>query len=413
MRKLSLSLIGLGSLLIAFSVVVWTAGLGIHEHKTVPAYEIAFSMSREAGNPETGATDVSGAIYVVRSDGREFRRLTPSKRGSFAWYPVWSPNGRFIAFTKTVSKQRAEVFVMGADGSGMRQLTRLSRSNEVEAWSPDGKSLLVHNGGYPPRCEIEACAYPSREFLVPVAGGKPLRLPRNGGFAWYIGTDAHSDFLLAFSNKGSRASTINVVSSDGSVRRLTSRSFVFNESSISRDGRRFTLINDRGTWVVSGSGRVLRWLPRKDAYISPDGRFIGWQWDCGGVCVAKIDSQKARRLVKASPTELSQWSWSPDARSLLVSFDAAEGSDLAGVMVADTEGRGSREIDLKGMYSAYAEQDWSPDSRLIAFAVTSNKLPTFALILARADGSVTPVSLATATAGSINGLAWRPVPSNS
>ncbi len=411
-----MSLVGLGLLLVAFSIVVWTAGLGIHDHRGAPVYEIAFSMSREAGNPETGAIDVSEAIYGARSDGRELRRLTPSKRGSFAWDPVWSPNGRFIAFTKTVSKHGAEVFVMGADGSGMRQLTRLSRSNEVEAWSPDGKSLLVHNGGYPPRCEIEACAYPSREFLVPVAGGKPLRLPRNGGFAWYIGTDPHSDFLLAFSNKGSRASTINAVSSDGSVRRLTSRSFVFNESSISRDGRRFTLINDpRGTWVVSGRGKILRWLSRKDAYLSPDGRFVGWEWYCGGVCVAQVDNPNARRLVNIPSSKVDQWSWSPDSRSLLVSIEPTDGAPVEMKVVA-VGGRSSREISsTKGLISAYGgalEQEWSPDSRFVAFAATSREIPPSTLFVARADGSGAPVSLATATTGSINGLAWRPVPSN-
>jgi len=409
-----MSLIGLGSLLVAFSVVVWAAGLGIHEHRVAPVYEIAFSMSQG----ETDVITVSEAIYVARSDGLELRRLTPSERGSFAWNPVWSPSGRFIAFTKTVSKQSAEVFVMGADGSGMRQLTRLGRSNEVEAWSPDGKSLLVHNGGRPPRCENELCAYPDREFLVPVAGGKPLRLPRNGGFAWYIGIGPNSDFLMAFSYEGSPASTINAVSSDGSVRRLTSLSFAFNESSISRDGRRFTLINDRrGTWVVSAGGKILRWLPRKNAYISPDGRFVGWEWDCKGVCVAQVDSPEVRPLVRVPSSTVDKWSWSPDSRSLLVSIDPTNGNDPVEMKVVDVEGGSAREIgSTKGMITAYGgtlEQEWSPDSRFVAFTATSHRFPPSALFIARADGSGAPVSLATATTGFINWLAWRPVLSNS
>jgi Tol biopolymer transport system component len=224
---------------------------------------------------------------------------------------------------------------------------------------------------------------------------------------------------MAFSNSESPASTINAVSSDGSVRQLTSRtssSFVLNGSSISRDGRRFTLVNDReGTWVVSGSGKILHWLSRKDAYISPDGRSVAWEWDCGGVCVEQIDNPNARRLVKASPSTLSQWSWSPDSRSLLVSTDPTDGSDPVEMMVVDVGGRSSREISsTKGLISAYGgalEQEWSPDSRFVAFTATSRRFPPSTLFVARADGSGAPVSLATATTGFINWLAWRPVPS--
>lgn len=60
----------------------------------------------------------------------------------------WSPDGNTIAFAMTVDQPGTyEVFLMGADGSNVRQLTRgLEGIGGSLDWSPDGKSLLIHAG---------------------------------------------------------------------------------------------------------------------------------------------------------------------------------------------------------------------------------------------------------------------------
>ena len=86
--------------------------------------KIAF-VSRRDGNLE---------IYVINSDGSGQRRLTRNTVGDS--HPVWSPDGRRIAF---VSK--SQVYVMNADGSGQRRLTRNGARNFAPAWSPDGQRI--------------------------------------------------------------------------------------------------------------------------------------------------------------------------------------------------------------------------------------------------------------------------------
>jgi dipeptidyl aminopeptidase/acylaminoacyl peptidase len=57
-----------------------------------------------------------------------------------AWYPRWSPDGKWIAF---LSQQEGhdDLWLVKPDGSGLRQITRLGYDIGWPAWSPDGKSI--------------------------------------------------------------------------------------------------------------------------------------------------------------------------------------------------------------------------------------------------------------------------------
>jgi Tol biopolymer transport system component len=86
--------------------------------------KIAF-VSRRDGNLE---------IYLMNADGSGRRRLTRNTVGDRN--PVWSPDGRRIAF-----ESNWQVNVMNADGSGQRRLTRNGARNFAPAWSPDGQKI--------------------------------------------------------------------------------------------------------------------------------------------------------------------------------------------------------------------------------------------------------------------------------
>jgi len=60
--------------------------------------------------------------------------------------PAWSPDGRLLAFTRscTTTAVWGQIAVIGADGSGLRQITRCGQ-NQLPCWpcfSPDGKSVV-------------------------------------------------------------------------------------------------------------------------------------------------------------------------------------------------------------------------------------------------------------------------------
>ena len=73
-------------------------------------------------------------MYVMTPEGRVTRRLTHNRKRETA--PAWSPDGTQIAY----GTDRG-VFLMNADGKGVRRLTR-GRDDYGPAWSPDGRCIV-------------------------------------------------------------------------------------------------------------------------------------------------------------------------------------------------------------------------------------------------------------------------------
>jgi TolB protein len=80
---------------------------------------------------------------VANADGTGLRVIRPD-----AWveYPDWSPDGKKIAFMGQQpdaigNDPDYDIFVMNADGSGLRQLTEAPGADGWPAWSPDGTRI--------------------------------------------------------------------------------------------------------------------------------------------------------------------------------------------------------------------------------------------------------------------------------
>jgi TolB protein len=110
--------------------------------------QIAFVANRKTGLPGPGAarSKDDSEIYVMNADGSGTRRLTHNV--GYDGEPAWSPDGRKIAFQSkrgfvvgTGAQGNGEIYVMNADGSGKRNLTRNPAQDGSPSWSPDGRRI--------------------------------------------------------------------------------------------------------------------------------------------------------------------------------------------------------------------------------------------------------------------------------
>ena len=99
-------------------------------------------------------------IEEAALDGTGVRQI--SKTPSSQFNAVFSPDQKQIAFARSDSTRQLQVFVMNADGTGERQLTRFAAdegSPQWPAWSPDGSKLAIQSGKYNRNAPTENTAH--------------------------------------------------------------------------------------------------------------------------------------------------------------------------------------------------------------------------------------------------------------
>jgi len=86
--------------------------------------------------------------------------------------PAWSPDGRFVAFLRSLSNDRSGVFLIPAPGGPARKVAEVWSPHEFEspylAWHPNGKSLVV--------VDKDAPDQPFALFLLSIETGEKQRL---------------------------------------------------------------------------------------------------------------------------------------------------------------------------------------------------------------------------------------------
>ncbi len=318
---------------------------------------------------------------------------------------VLSPDGKMVAFTVTTSdfpkaKQKQAIWLMNAEGGGLRQATAGESSDSSPFFSPDGKTL-----GF-----ISNRSGSDQIYLLPLSGGEPVKLTNvstgissplwspDGTFIIFTssvypecGADdacnkdiadtwdngplkAHLADALLYRHwnawKDGKESHILAVDLQGKVRDLTPGPY---ESPVfSLGGDRNYDISPDGKWLVFASKRVSDPAESTNADL--------FLQNLGG----KITPDSARNLTQANEAWDGAPRFSPDGRAIgyLSQRVPRFESDLFRIAVVDLATGEARLLTDRNTFDNWAnEVRWAADGQAIYFtAQERGETPLYRLV---------------------------------
>jgi TolB protein len=60
-------------------------------------------------------------------------------------YPFWSPDGASLVFQSNRNDDNSEIYIMKADGTGIRRVTHHPATDQTPIWSPDGARIVFQS----------------------------------------------------------------------------------------------------------------------------------------------------------------------------------------------------------------------------------------------------------------------------
>jgi Tol biopolymer transport system component len=369
--------------------------------------QVAFSWN--------GGEGALHSIYEKEVGSEQVLRLT-NAQDSVDIDPVWSPDGREIAFAR-LSKTQPGIFIVSALGGPERKVrtTLWGESSwgidwgKID-WAPDGRSLVFSDREHPddpdslfllsldtlavrrltssnfqtgdvsPRFSPDgrSVAYirdmtgADPLFVIPVEGGPERLLSENNDFKNGIAWTPDGRSLVFGGISGTRLSKVNLA--NGHIQPLA---FGQDTSSPSIRGTRMAFAHTWETFRVvrvdlekatRGEPKPLLASTKYDSgpQYSPDGTKIAFESSRNGsfqVWSSNVDGTGARQLTNMKGTWTGTPRWSPDGTR--IAFDSREKGD-ADIYLINADGGPPRAFSTEK--SNEVVPSWSRDGKWIYFA---------------------------------------------
>jgi len=262
--------------------------------------QVAFTSFRE-GNAN---------LYVIGADGTGIQQLTSD--AEFDGQAAISPNGTKIAFTSIRSGNR-EIYVMNSDGSGLNRLTNNSVRDEFPAWSPDGSQLAFSS---------------QRDGVDDI-----YTMNADGSNITRITTDPEVDSHPSWSPDGSALAF------------ETLRDGAWNVYKVDADGSNVTQLTSGGD---AQNDRDPEW--------SPDGSQIVYSTNQTGnteIFVMDSDGSNQAQVTDNDGSDILP-SWSPDGSQIAFQSDRAGGN----IHIIGSDGSSPSRLTMSGGFDE--TPNWSP-----------------------------------------------------
>jgi len=362
-------------------------------------------------------------IYVSQIGATDSpRQITTSGEGTFEFAPVWSPDGRYLAFFRFNDKEKdLAIYVTAALGGSERRLYKVNSSRKVDAldWSVDGKYLAFSDSASPSEASrifllsldtLEVRPVTSapvgtlgdttpafspdgkslafvrdtldvREiFVLPLSGGAPQQITFDHADIQGITWTPPSDKLIFASSRQGQVSLWSISAKGGPPQRLPIAGAGWAmRPALNRRGNRLaytSVVYSSSIWraSITPDHKIISPLEHfisstgleEGPQYSPDGRHIVFQSTRTGyheIWRADADGSNPIQLTHFAKNLTGTPRWSPDSR--WITFDSRpEGHSE--VFVINAEGGQPRQVTQGNSENGVAS--WSTDGKWIYFA---------------------------------------------
>ena len=340
-------------------------------------------------------------IYTVPLGLGEPRQIT--QEGETNERPRWSPDSKQIAFVSDRSGT-PQVWLMNADGSNPRQVTRISTGASGVLFSPDGKRLVFTSEVYPD-CPDDAC---NQRRLEEEKASK-------------IRARVYDSLLYRHWNRWrtARRKHLFVILTDGSgLRDLTPGNrdvppFSLggpDDYDISPDGQEVCFVMNADPEPAVSTNSDLYVVPitggdpvkvtvnagaDQSPKYSPDGRFLayrtqlraGYESDRWRLAVMQRATGEARILTENLDRWVNSFAWSPDSSQL---FFTLEDRGRQGIQMVPVGG-GAARVVASGT-STLDDMQFTPDGKTMVYTERSAARPVEIFRVSSSGGSATALT---------------------